>query len=143
LINQKFCHPADLLVIYPWALSHAVAGTPRLFRPLVLSARKAALLRNQHWKAKAKDALWEEIIEPNGEEKFWPVKTDLINDHAPRDTGNNFGRIARTGVWDREIEIILNEKNIVGIPLSNCSTPVVLRGLSGKAFRAKKIAATG
>ena len=25
----------------------------------------------------------------------------------------------------------------------NCSTPVVLRGLSGKAFRAKKIAATG
>jgi hypothetical protein len=32
---------------------------------------------------------------------------------------------------------------LINLEECNCSTPVVLRGMSGKDFRAKKIAATG
>jgi hypothetical protein len=117
-VNRNFCHPADLCVVYPWALSAGVSGTPRLFRPLVLGARKAARLRNQSWVAKASTKEWADIKEPMGPFVFHPVKEDRINDSSPRDGGNNMGRIARTGVWEIEIERLLREETISGIPLA-------------------------
>jgi hypothetical protein len=117
-VNRNFCHPADLAVVYPWALSAGVSGTPRLFRPLVLSARKAARLREASWLAKAADPDWQKIDKPTGPFSFHPAKEDRINDSSPRDKGNNMGRIARSGVWDVEIQRLLNEERISGIPLA-------------------------
>lgn len=115
--NREFCAPADLVVIYPWAFSAAISGTPRLFRPLVLSARKAARLRNEFWRQKAKSKEWAKIMHPAQPASYYPTKSDRINDRAPRDKGNNFGRIARTGVWDSSIDRLLREETIAGIPL--------------------------
>jgi hypothetical protein len=115
--NKEFCAPHDLVAIYPWAFSAAVSGTPRLFRPLVLGAKKAARLRNEFWIGKAKSEEWAEITSPEQTPVFYPTKSDRINDTAPRDTGNNFGRIARTGVWTTTIDRILREEAIAGIPL--------------------------
>ena len=115
--NREFCAPADLVVIYPWAFSAAVSGTPRLFRPLVLSARKAARLRNEFWKHKATSDEWAEIRVPDQVPSFYPTKNDRINDVAPRDNSKNFGRVARSGVWDAPIGRLLREESIAGIPL--------------------------
>jgi hypothetical protein len=117
-VNRDFCHPADLCVVYPWALSSGVSGTPKLFRPLVIGARKAARLREESWAAKAQDEEWRVINKPQGEKRFHPTREDRINDSSPRDAGNNMGRIARTGVWDLEIRRLMREERISGIPIA-------------------------
>jgi hypothetical protein len=116
-INRDFCHPADLCAVFPWALSSGVSGTPRLFRPLVLSARKAARLREEYWVGKAASDEWKAIQKPAGPFLFYPGREDRFNDSSPRDTGNNMGRIARCGVWDVEINRLMREERISGIPL--------------------------
>lgn len=116
-VNRDFCAPSDLVAIYPWSLSAAISGTPRLFRPLVTSARKAARVRNEAWVAKGRNEAWQAITTPDQEPVRYPTKSDRINDHAPTDTGNNFGRVARSGVWDRAIATLLADETIAGIPL--------------------------
>ena len=116
-VNQKFCHPADLCVVYPWAFSAGVSGTPKLFRPLVIGARKAARIRNEWWVYRAKTEGEKTIAGPEGEGRFHASKADRINDSSPHDSGNNFGRLARTGIWDAEIRRVLREEHIAGIPL--------------------------
>jgi hypothetical protein len=116
-VNRNFCHPADMCVIYPWALDGAVSGKPILFRPLVCGARKAARLRNEAWISKAKNTEWASIKEPAGPFRFTPTREDRINDTSPRDDGNNMGRIARCGIWTAEIDRLLTEERISGIPL--------------------------
>lgn len=116
-VNRAFCAPADLAVVYPWAFSAAISGTPRLFRPLVVGARKAARLRNEAWISKATSTEWAAINCPSQAPSFYPTKNDNINDTAPRDKGNNFGRVARTGVWSAAIDRLLREESIAGIPL--------------------------
>lgn len=117
-VNRNFCHPADVCVIVPWALDGAVSGKPVVFRPLLCGARKAARLRNESWVGKASDKHWAEIIKPTGPFRFNPTREDRINDSAPRDSGNNMGRLARTGVWQEDIERLLAEERISGIPLA-------------------------
>ena len=117
-INRDFCHPADLCAVYPWALSSGVSGTPKLFRPLVIGARKAARLREESWVAKAQNDEWRLINKPEGEKRFRPTREDRINDSSLRDAGNNMGRIARTGVWDLEIRRLMREEQISGIPIA-------------------------
>jgi hypothetical protein len=117
-VNRNFCHPGDLCVVYPWALSSGVSGTPKLFRPLVVGARKAARLREESWIAKAQSDEWRVINKPQGERRFHPTREDRINDSSPRDAGNNMGRIARTGVWDLEIRRLMREERISGIPIA-------------------------
>jgi hypothetical protein len=116
-INRDFCHPADLCAVYPWALSSGVSGTPRLFRPLVLGARKAARFREEYWIGKAVSPEWREIQRPTRPFLFHPSREDRFNDSSPRDSGNNMGRIARSGVWDAEIDRLMREERISGIPL--------------------------
>jgi len=111
-VIRDFCHPADVCVFYPWALDGAVSGKPILFRPLICGARKAARLRNVSWVAKAQDADWARIDAPAGPFRFNPTREDRFNDSAPRDMGNNMGRLARTGVWTAEITRLLAEERI-------------------------------
>jgi len=37
---------------------------------------------------------------------------------APRDSGNNMGRLARTGIWDQDVKRLVSEERISGIPLA-------------------------
>jgi len=117
-VNRNFCHPADLVAIYPWALDAAVAGKPTLFRPLVAGARKAARVREESWLQKAQSEEWKKIVKPNPDEaRFHPTREDRINDTSPRDSGNNMGRLARTGIWKVEIDQLMIQERISGIPL--------------------------
>jgi len=116
-VNQKFCHPADLCVVYPWAFSAGVSGTPKLFRPLVVGARKAARIRNECWISRAKTEEEKAIKEPEGDGRFHTTKSDRINDSSDYDDGGNFGRLARTNIWAAEIKQIMREEHIAGIPL--------------------------
>lgn len=45
-VTPNVCARADLLVVFPWALSSVVSGSPQLFQPYVVSARFAAAYRN-------------------------------------------------------------------------------------------------
>lgn len=122
-VNRHFCHPADMVAIYPWALDAAVAGKPTLFRPLVSGARKAARVREESWLQKAQDAEWRKIEQPVASEaRFHPTREDRINDTSPRDRGNNMGRLARTGIWKVEIEQLMAQERISGIPLKAWQT---------------------
>jgi hypothetical protein len=49
-VNRDYCHTWDLAMCVPWSLSYAVTGSVRLYRPLVISAKKAARLRNTYWR---------------------------------------------------------------------------------------------
>lgn len=114
-VAQGYCNRCDLAVVVPWALSSAISGTVRLFKPLVISARTAARIRNEHWEYKNRKVRL--LKEPNGGWKHYRSVRDEINDAAVSDKGKNFGRIARTGIWDHEISTLLEREDISGIPL--------------------------
>ena len=99
-----------------------MSGTPKLFRPLVIGAKTAARIRNEYWLAKATSDEWKEIRGAKATPTFHPVKSDNINDFAPRDHDNNFGRIARSGVWTQKIAQLVEEERIAGIPLLGWQT---------------------
>lgn len=112
------CSDADLLVVIPWIFDSVVSGKPKLLQPIITEAKYAALKRN-HW--------WEFVraarspIAPRGVVSAqhigsYPSKSQQYLDRAAHDGGNNFGRIARCGVMDSEVQQVLNE-SALGIPL--------------------------
>lgn len=113
--TPKVCEPQDIVAVFPWALSSATSGTPRLFYPYVESAQYVAAYRNWHW---------EFVREKKGSGKIhlspcktaYPSKADKIDDKPVDDGGGNFGRIARTGIMDAFIEEILGE-TLLGVPV--------------------------
>lgn len=116
-VNEDVCAPQDLLVVYPWVLSDAVAGSPKLLTPFVGEAKHAAQLRNFHWKtvriAKGGNA---GITLATHRAHYPAQKTDQSSDRADDDGGGNFGRIARYGLLDTFIEA--THKHLVsGIPV--------------------------
>jgi len=92
-----------------------VTGSVRLYRPLVISAKKAARLRNTYWRG-----LNHEVVEHPPEAGFegYPTRKDTINDEGRDDGGGNFGRLARTGVWKADLEEIFKNERISDIPLN-------------------------
>lgn len=114
-VTPAVCAPADLLVVYPWALSNVISGSPRLFQPYVVNARYAAEYRNWHWQyAKGTDGGNE--IAVSAVTHHYPVKIDKISDVAKQDSGGNFGRFARTGLMDEYMKTVFRE-DLAGIPL--------------------------
>ena len=106
-VNREFCHHADLCAVYPWAFSSGVAGTPRLFRPLVIGARKAARLREESWIAKAQDEDWKVIHKPVGAPRFHPTQKIVSTTpaHATKETtwgasrALEYGKSRSNGSW--------------------------------------------
>jgi len=111
------CAPADLLVVFPWALANVVSGTPQLFQPYIISARFAALYRNWHWQFKMTDRIsGNRSIVMSSATTQYPLKSDPIDDMPKRDKGGNFGRFARTNLMDQYISELYREE-LSGIPL--------------------------
>lgn len=114
-VTPDVCAPADLLVVYPWALSNVVSGSPQLFQPYAVYARYAAEYRNWWWQYRKGGKGNKQITFSSATDNY-PVKSDRISDIAVSDSGNNFGRYARTHVMDSYIASIFREE-LSGIPL--------------------------
>ena len=107
------CHPADLLVVIPWALSNVLSGSPVTFRPFIIGARYAALYRNYWWTEvrKTKDTAQQKAIASSTDIQPYPEsKSEHISDKPAKDPSNNFGRLARTGLMDDYKALALNLK---------------------------------
>ncbi|HEU0003194.1 MAG TPA: hypothetical protein VFQ36_19945 [Ktedonobacteraceae bacterium] len=115
-VTPSVCAPADLLVVYPWALSNVISGSPILFQPYVAGARFAAEYRNWYWRYK-KDGKGKNDITISSSTGFYPTKSAPISDEAISDKGGNFGRFARTGLMDKYISKLVREE-LSGIPIS-------------------------
>lgn len=113
--TKEACAVQDFVVIVPWLLSQVVSGRPKLLKPFVESARYVAEWRNYYWQYLRETKGDKRIIIPEGVRPY-PRKSDAINDRPVSDGGNNFGRIARTGIMDEYIEEIYNER-IAGIEI--------------------------
>lgn len=114
-VTPAVCAPVDLLVVYPWALSNVISGSPRLFQPYVISARYAAEYRNWYWRHKKVGSNNAEI-KLSSVSAYYPSKIEPIADEAFSDKGGNFGRFARTGLMDQYIDKLVHEE-LSGIPL--------------------------
>ncbi len=114
-VTPSACAPADLLVVYPWALSNIISGSPRLLEPYVVSARYAAEYRNWYWQYK-KGGVGNNAIRLSRSSNFYPIKSAPISDEAVDDKGDNFGRFARTGRMDTYKDKLFHEE-ISGIPI--------------------------
>ena len=116
LVTPNACADADLLVVFPWLLDEIVSGTPRLLRPFVTEARYAAEERNHYWQVKRDVTGQGSQINLATHQTPYPVKADQANDLAIQDTGNNFGRVARSGLMAAFISSMMNLP-AAGIPL--------------------------
>lgn len=115
-VTPSVCAPPDLLVVYPWALSNVISGSPILFEPYVVGARYAAEYRNWYWRYK-KEGKSNNDLALSSSTGFYPTKSAPISDEAISDKGGNFGRFARTGLMDKYINKLIREE-LSGIPIS-------------------------
>lgn len=116
-MTPAVCADADLLVVVPWALSEVVSGTPRVFAPYLTGAKYAAEYRNWYWEHQRIGQTNQSVI-LSTVSQFYPTKSDMISDRPASDSGGNFGRFARTGVMDKYMSGLFDER-LVGIPLSS------------------------
>lgn len=107
------CAKQDLIVVVPWVLSNVISGSPILFEPFIESARYAAKFRNYHWQYLRQTEHDTGIEVPAGVRPY-PSKSDQISDKPHYDAGNNFGRLARTGMMD-DYMAKLNDVPLCGI----------------------------
>lgn len=114
-VTPAVCSEFDLLVVYPWALTSVISGSPFLFPPYVRSARFAAEYKNYFWEHLRDSALDKRIILSTATGHY-PVKSDAISDVAVEDSGGNFGRFARTEAMD-EFTGEIGKQPIAGIPV--------------------------
>lgn len=111
------CASQDLLVVYPWALSDVISGSPELLQPYVIEARTAAEYRNWHWQHGMRQGRGKRKIRLSSVETHYPRKGDEISDAAESGKGSNFGRFARTGLMDDYMKE-LRKETLSGIPIS-------------------------
>ncbi|MBD2778854.1 hypothetical protein [Iningainema tapete] len=98
-IDPDSCAEADLLVVVPWLLSEVTSGKPVLLSPFVELAKYAAECRNFYWiESRIQAGKNAKIDRPVPQyRKPYPAAKEKASDSAQDDSGNNFGRIARTG----------------------------------------------
>lgn len=120
---SEACDPADLLCIIPWYLSDAVCGHPVLVTPWVYSAKAASEATKRYW-IYARQTNKPETIKrrgleiPDGVRPYMENARDKTNYKPVEDGGNNFGRLARTGIMSDFVdETLLTD--ILGIPANN------------------------
>lgn len=117
-VTPAVCSPADLLVVFPWALSRVISGSPQLFAPYVTSARYAAEYRNWHWEHVVRGGSPDGHITLSTVTQNYPSKAQLIGDESVSDRGKNFGRFARTGLMDDYMTELFRD-DLAGIPLDS------------------------
>jgi hypothetical protein len=118
-INPDCCAPADLLVVLPWSFSSVVSGRPTLLEPIISEARFAAEQRNYHWTwlrgNPSGQPQSEREVAPAIHRVQYPPKSNQTSDKPISDGGGNFGRVARCGVMDEDVDARLQEP-LLGIP---------------------------
>ena len=120
---SEACDKNDLLCIVPWYLSDAVCGSPKLTSPWVYSAKAASEATKRYWELErqTETALSLEqrgLIVPQGAKPYMENARDKTNYKPVNDGGNNFGRLARTGIMSSFVEETLRI-DILGIPADN------------------------
>ena len=101
------CAPEDLICVVPWHLSNVLSGVPVVDKPFLIHSRYAAQHRNWWWQHKRKTSGNTAIRIAEGVTPY-PDNQDRILDKPASDSGNNFGRLARTGLMDAYIEQMLD-----------------------------------
>lgn len=114
LVTKDACALQDLVVVVPWVLANVLSGAPMVFTPYVESARYAAEYRNYYWQELRQTSSSTKIEIPEGVIPY-PKKSDKIADKPKADSGNNFGRIARTGIMDDYVKNVMGQL-LRGIP---------------------------
>jgi hypothetical protein len=115
-VTPGTCAEPDILVVFPWLLNEIVSGTPRLLMPFVAEARYAAEHRNHYWATLRGVAGDEAVVRIAEYQSPYPKKGDRFNDSAVRDSGGNFGRVARGGIMQGFITDMMLTP-VAGIPL--------------------------
>lgn len=116
VVTPAACAEHDLLVVVPWALAHVLSGPPIVFEPFVESARYAAEYRNYHWQHLRKTTTDTTLTPPVGAHPYPGKKGDQVADVPASDKGNNFGRVARSGVMD-EYRAKIHEFPLCGVQI--------------------------
>lgn len=104
--TREACAVADLIMVVPWVLSSVISGRPKIYTPFIESARYAADYRNGYWRKMRGNGPDSEIIVPS-EAAPYPRKADATNDRPKTDAGGNFGRLARTGIMDEYLQMMM------------------------------------
>lgn len=101
-IDPDACATSDLLVVMPWFLSDVLSGNPILMFPYVELSRYAAEFRNYYWSKsrETSDRSTAIVRPPEVFRRPYPQSKMESSDKAENDKGNNFGRIARSGLLD-------------------------------------------
>ncbi|WP_367873187.1 hypothetical protein [Luteolibacter sp. Populi] len=100
-VTSAACAPADFVCVVPWSLTNVLSGSPQVCAPWIESAHYTASFRNHHWQhvRAVRNNASTDIRITQGVTPY-PVKSDQIADVPVSDGGNNFGRIARTGIMN-------------------------------------------
>ena len=114
-VTPAVCSDFDLLVVYPWALTNVISGSPFLYAPYVRSARFGAEYRNYYWEH-VRVSSDDKRINLSTATGQYPVKSDEISDVPIHDSGGNFGRVARTELMD-EFTTEVGQLLLAGIPI--------------------------
>lgn len=120
---SEACDRGDLLCIIPWYLSDAVCGHPVLATPWTFSAKAAAEATKRYWiyvrqTDKPMTFTQRNLEVPDGIKPYMVNARDKTNYKPVNDGGNNFGRLARTGIMSDFVdETLLTD--ILGIPANN------------------------
>ena len=106
--TRDACSEYDLLVVVPWHLAYVLSGTPVLRDPYVEQARYAAEMRNYYWQYQRGTTTGTGIISPPNVHPYPSPKTHT-SDKPEKDSGGNFGRVARVhGLMDEFITSALD-----------------------------------
>ena len=108
------CAEADLIAVMPWNLGNVLSGAPVIHKPFVAQAKYAAEYRNYWWSEVRSTRSDTGITSPEDVNPY-PAKSAQVADIPARDGGNNFGRLARTGLMDEYIGEMLDLR-LSGIP---------------------------
>lgn len=118
---SKACSPADLICVLPWYLSDAVSGNPVLIKPWVYPAKAASEYCKRYWMYRKTDVplnFDERSVTEPGDIVLYSNNREKANYMPKKDSSNNFGRLARTGLLDDFVSESL-ETDILGIPAKN------------------------
>lgn len=113
-ITPDACAEQDLLVVFSWSLNNVLSGEPVIYEPYVTSAKRASHYVDYYWKEERNTSLDTTIESPDGITPYPSSKTDEIHDDPVSDSGNNYGRVARTGMMDEYTDRML-DKELAGI----------------------------
>lgn len=113
-VTPEACADQDLLVVFCWSLSNVISGEPRLHEPFVESAKRASQYVDYYWQELRNTSQDTLINRPVGVTPHPQTSAEEIQDEPVEDSGNNYGRVARTGLMDDYTERML-QRELAGI----------------------------